>query len=202
MSCENCDKCYEVAIPECPSEILVKAGVEANKTYYVAIIDKFGEHYNQQCTSDINGSILIQTSGLPAGSLNRHSGNWQIEIRKLLANCEPELLQFCCDGVITNYSCIVASFFQSSLGSLPTDIGCTCNDQVTPTPPSDSSPEPMEFTFTNTMSVVCVHNFGRYVDVTIYDTNGNEIYGQVIQNNLNQVTVNFNQPLSGKILID
>lgn len=202
MSCETCYKCFEVEIPECPSEMLVKAGLEAITTYYVTIIDKFGESYKQQCVSDSLGKILVQTSGLPLGSLNRHSGNWTIEVRKSFSNCEPELMQFCCNGTATNFQCIVVSFAQSSLGSLPTDIGCTCNDPINPAPPSGGGDDSIEVAFTNQTTVTYTHNLGRYVDVTIYDTNGNQLYGQVIQNSLNQITVTFNQPLSGKILID
>ncbi len=200
MYCENCYKCYEVQIPECPSQILVNAGLEANKIYYVTITDKFGEQYKQQCTSDNNGSILLLISGLPSGSLNRYSGNWKIEVRKVLANCEPELLQFCCDGVVKTFSCIIASFFQSSLGSLPTDIGCLCNDPITPAHPSTD--DSIEVPFSEQETITYTHNLGRYVDVTIYDTDGIQIYGQVIQDSLNQITVNFNQSLSGTILID
>ncbi len=200
----SCETCYEVQIPECPSSILVKAGLQAETTYYVKIIDKFGEAYKQQVETDVNGSFLLETSGLPDGALNRHSGNWRIEVRKLLANCEPELMQFCCDGTATNYNCIVMSFFQSSLGSLPTDIGCICNDPITPAPPDPEDDESQEFPFTNVNTVTCAHGLGRFVDVTIYNSDGIEIEGQVEQDpdDLNQVVITFNTAQSGTVVID
>lgn len=201
MSCHNC---YEVEIPECPSSILVKGGLEASRAYYVTITDKFGEKYNQQCQSDSQGSILLSVAALPPGALNRHAGSFTIEARKVLANCEPELFQFCCDGVIVTYSCIKMSFFQSTLGSLQTDIGCICNDPVTPTPTPPGGDTAQEFTFTNVTTVTCVHNLDRFVDVTVYDSLGNEIEAQVEQdpNNLNQVVITFNTAQTGTVVID
>jgi hypothetical protein len=201
MSCQNC---YEVEIPECPSSILVKCGLEASRNYFVTIIDKFGERYNQQCQSDANGSILLSVAALPVGALNRHAGTFTVEARKVLANCEPELMQFCCDGTIVTYSCIKMSFFQSTLGSLQTDIGCICNDPVTPTPPGPGTDESQEFPFTNVTTVTCVHNLNRFADVTVYNSAGNEIEAQVEQdpNNLNQVIVTFNTAQTGTVLID
>lgn len=201
MSCENC---YEVSIPECPASILVKCGLEADRNYYVTIIDKFGERYNQQCQSDSQGSILLSVSALPDGALNRHAGTFTIEVRKVLANCAPELLQFCCDGEIVTYPCIKMSFFQSSLGSLQTDIGCICNDPVEPTPTEPGQDTTQTFEFTDVTTVTCVHNLDRFVDVTVYDSNGNEIEAQVEQdpNNLNQVVITFNTTQSGTVVID
>lgn len=195
----SCQTCFNVEVPECPSSILLKAGLQANTAYYIWITDKFGEVYKQSCTSDANGSVLLSVSGIPTGTLNRHAGNFIIEARLADSNCEPELMQFCCDGVSTNYSCVCASFVQASESS-QVIIGCICNDPISPAEPSSTQ----TFDFTNVDTVTCVHGLGRFVDVTIYDSSGAEIYGEVTQDplNLNQVVISFNSVLSGKVIID
>jgi len=55
--------------------------------------------------------------------------------------------------------------------------------------------------FTSLAIVEYTHNLGRRVDVTIFDSSGREIEGQIENISLNTVRVTFNQPLSGQLLI-
>ncbi len=128
MSCENCDKCYEASAPECPSSLILNCELIPTTDYFVMLTDKFGEQYTQAVTSDAEGKVSFKTSQLPAGMLNRHAGNFKIEVRKLNTDCTPETLKLCCDGAAQNFQCVLLSFFQSTLGSLPTEIGCYCDD--------------------------------------------------------------------------
>lgn len=124
MSCQNC---YEVRIPECPSSLTVLAQLDVNSDFVVTITDKFNKRFTQEVTTDSNGSFEIDLTDIPAGTFNRHAGNFRIEVFLAENNtCDPELLQFCCDGVVKDFHCVVMSFFQSDLGSLETEIGCPC----------------------------------------------------------------------------
>ena len=123
----SCDTCYIVEIPECPENITVKAQLEANEQYFIVITDKFGKRYSQEVETDSEGSFTLDLSDIPAGTFNRHAGSFTIEaFLEENSTCEPELMQFCCEGVVSDYRCVSMSFFQSDLGSLETVIGCDC----------------------------------------------------------------------------
>ena len=128
MSCENCNKCFEASAPECPSVLILNCQLTAATDYFIMVTDKFGEEYIQAVTSDANGKVVFKTNYLPAGSLNRHSGSWKIEVREDNTDCSVRKLKFCCDGTETEFDCVVLDFFQSSLGSLPTEVGCFCEN--------------------------------------------------------------------------
>lgn len=51
--------------------------------------------------------------------------------------------------------------------------------------------------FSNSTTWVVTHNKGTYPVVTTIDSSGNIIYGSVVYNNLNTVTITFNTPQSG-----
>lgn len=57
-----------------------------------------------------------------------------------------------------------------------------------------------EFPFTNQSQVICTHNLGRRVQVCVWDSLGNLIFG-VVSSTLNQTTVDFSQALSGVVTI-
>lgn len=59
----------------------------------------------------------------------------------------------------------------------------------------------IQYTFTNQTTVSITHGLGRYVDVEILDSTGNEIEGQEDQPNGNTVIITFNTPQSGIIII-
>jgi len=62
--------------------------------------------------------------------------------------------------------------------------------------------KPLEFTFNNRSSVSITHNLNRVTIVTVLDTMGNEITTDVFHHEtLNEVTVSFGFPSSGKLII-
>lgn len=48
---------------------------------------------------------------------------------------------------------------------------------------------------------IITHNLGKYPQVTLLDDDGNEFEADVFFNNLNQVTVVFAEPASGKAVL-
>ncbi len=137
-----CSTCYEVMIPECPGDITVKAQLEPSSTFFVTITDKFGTKYTQEVESDADGSFVIDVSLLPAGIFNRHAGNFTIEVRATLSNCDLEDMTFCIDSIETVFTCIIMSFYQYEKAllehdeedpapdALETIIGCECPEEV------------------------------------------------------------------------
>ena len=61
----------------------------------------------------------------------------------------------------------------------------------------------VEFSYIHTQSVAnstwnITHNLGKYPAVSIVDTGGNEVIGEVVYNNNNSVSLQFSAPFSGK----
>lgn len=48
-------------------------------------------------------------------------------------------------------------------------------------------------------SVVVVHNFGKYPSVTVIDSAGDEVIGDVVHNSANQLTITFSASLTGTV---
>lgn len=53
--------------------------------------------------------------------------------------------------------------------------------------------------FTNSASVVVTHNLNRYPSVTVVDTAGDEVIGNVKYDSLNQLTVTFSSATGGTV---
>jgi hypothetical protein len=49
-------------------------------------------------------------------------------------------------------------------------------------------------------SWVVAHNLGKYPSITVIDTAGSEVVGDVTHNSLNQATITFSAPFSGKAI--
>lgn len=49
---------------------------------------------------------------------------------------------------------------------------------------------------------VITHNLGKFASVGIVDTSGDEVEGEVRHNSINQVTITFSAPVSGKAYIN
>lgn len=61
----------------------------------------------------------------------------------------------------------------------------------------------IEFTQAVPLSVWTIpHNLGRRPDVTLYDSNNEQMFADVHHDNLNQVTITFSEPVSGFARID
>jgi len=71
----------------------------------------------------------------------------------------------------------------------------------TNTPPTnnDGSYAPVMIYFTGQLSIPVVHNKGIRPIVSISNSIGEKIEGQIFYNNLNNFTVSFNNPQSGSI---
>jgi hypothetical protein len=57
------------------------------------------------------------------------------------------------------------------------------------------------YPFENQDSVLLTHNRGRYVGVTCYDQDGNQVDGSLSQPDLNTIQLIFSQPLSGTVVL-
>lgn len=76
--------------------------------------------------------------------------------------------------------------------------------------PGDGTADPassidLSFVFTQTVpssSWVIVHDLGKYVSVTVVDTNNNEIFGSVSYINENAIQIEFSVPVSGKAYLN
>ena len=47
-----------------------------------------------------------------------------------------------------------------------------------------------------------VHNLGKYASVTVIDTGGNVVYGDINYLNLDSIIINFSAPFSGKAYLN
>lgn len=54
--------------------------------------------------------------------------------------------------------------------------------------------------FSSTDTVVVAHNFDKYPAVTVIDSAGDEVEGSVAHDSLNQLTITFSAPFSGKVI--
>ena len=62
--------------------------------------------------------------------------------------------------------------------------------------------EPKVFTFTDVISVICVHNFGtQYPSVDIIGSNDQNLGGQVFYQNVTTLIVSFNNSQSGRVIV-
>jgi hypothetical protein len=62
--------------------------------------------------------------------------------------------------------------------------------------------EPLEFNFIDQLSISITHNLNRITIITVLDVVGNEILTDIFHHStLNEVTVSFGLPISGKIII-
>lgn len=124
----SCTSCFEVALPECPETITVKAGLAESTDYYAIVTDKFGAPYAEQITTDADGNFEFDSTVLPAGSFNRHAGPFIMEVKSALTSCDPEELTFCVDGGEKMFVCIVFWFIEMNVDPGPPEavIGCDC----------------------------------------------------------------------------
>lgn len=136
MSCENC---YHVVLPQCTQEILLRAGLQESQVYFVIITDKFGNQYTIDSRTDENGDITIDVLSVPTGTFNPFAGEFKLEVKLDIDNCNAETLRFCCGNALTDYSCVMMSFMNSDIETIDAIIGCVCNDPLTPADPSAPS---------------------------------------------------------------
>lgn len=56
------------------------------------------------------------------------------------------------------------------------------------------------YNFTASSVVEVNHNLGKYASIAVIDSAGEEVEGNVLQRNLNQVVIEFSAPFSGKVI--
>ena len=54
--------------------------------------------------------------------------------------------------------------------------------------------------FTNLDTVIVVHNLGKYPSVTVFDSTGDEVDGNITYNSNNQLTATFSSSFTGTII--
>lgn len=69
-------------------------------------------------------------------------------------------------------------------------------------PPGVGSDRNFTQTFTPTTSVTANHNMGKYPSVTVIDSAGDEVEGDVVYLSTNSLIVNFSSAFSGTIILN
>lgn len=101
MACKP--SCYEATVSSC-DDIILKAGLTANTSYYV-IIKKPGSTviHQRQLTSDDDGNITIPMDSFEAGFFNEYAGTFRLEVRA--AADYPTVLELTFNEV--EYTCVM-----------------------------------------------------------------------------------------------
>lgn len=56
--------------------------------------------------------------------------------------------------------------------------------------------------FSSVSTVVCVHNLGKIPSVTVVDSSGNIVYGDITYTDLNNLTITFNTAFTGTVYLN
>jgi hypothetical protein len=105
----SCSTCFETRLQACPSSIVLTAGLAASTEYFWCLTSMtHGKIYQRKATTDIDGKLTLDTSTLPDGLLNAHSGFFSLEIRNGADYLEVIDLTF---GTET-FSCIMIEFVE------------------------------------------------------------------------------------------
>ena len=54
--------------------------------------------------------------------------------------------------------------------------------------------------FTASSTVVVVHNLGKYPAVSVMDSAGDIVTGDIVNDSINQLTITFNAPFTGTVI--
>lgn len=58
------------------------------------------------------------------------------------------------------------------------------------------------YDFTNQSTLNFLHNLGKLPAVTIIDSTGDEVDGEVIHDSVNEITINFSASFSGSVILN
>lgn len=72
----NCDVCKELS--QLLSNLVIAAGLTASTSYYVWVVDKFGNIFRDQYTTNLAGSFTLLEANYPTGMLNPYAGAFEI----------------------------------------------------------------------------------------------------------------------------
>jgi hypothetical protein len=105
----TCSTCYKAAVKACPESLVLDAGLQETTSYYWVIQTARGKIYQRLVETDGTGKLVIDTSVLPPGSLNRYSGDAILEIRDGADYVNVIELQFGED----KFTCVLVSFMDT-----------------------------------------------------------------------------------------
>jgi hypothetical protein len=196
----SCKDALIVNIACCGEQIILRAGLAPNTSYYWTIKSERTYHlYQKNVTSNNFGDLIIALADLPDGLIHQYAGLFELKIKEganylntvkmLLLGEEMESVFFKCvpinNPVALNSTISTVAILQNPNNSTP------YNDSII-------------YNFTNQTTYTYNHNLSKPVDVTIYDLLGNIVLATVTQDivNYNYVTITFTSPTSGLILID
>lgn len=97
-----CEECYQVVYEDC-EDISVDVGLSANTLYCIKLVDKFGNTYEQEVTTDNSGAFEIDLDELPDNFFNQFSGKIEVQI---FENCDTDTrVQF--TAAYTLFNCLL-----------------------------------------------------------------------------------------------
>lgn len=104
---QDCTGCYKISLPECAETITVDAGLAVVTKYYVHLINRFGQIFEAEFTTDADGKLAIDTTLFEAGLFSHTAGVFKLVIFKNPTyNAIPETLNLCGVG----HTCVAITF--------------------------------------------------------------------------------------------
>lgn len=197
----DCKSYYEVELAKCPEQIIVKANFPAGYDLYWLLKDSLGNLFQRKVTTNDQGYLIIDPETLPPGLFAPYRAAFQLKIRNGNDYQQPVTFIF----GDTQYSCVSLKFIDVDyVEGDGSDLNVI--EFKTPFVPDDNNPppsgsSPIVVSFINQTTVVYQHNLGRFVSVHAFELNGNEIDAEVDNTDTNTVTVSFNTPYTGRLLI-
>jgi hypothetical protein len=171
----------------------------ADYDIYWILKDSLGKKYQHKVPTNEQGYLIIDTAMLPAGLLSAYRAAFELQLKNGSDYQQPVTFIF----GDTQYECVFIKF--TDIDYVEGD-GSSLNvvEFKTPFVPGDDTPPagaPIIVPFINQTTVVYQHNLGRFVSVHAFELNGNEIDADVDNTDANTVTVSFNTPYTGRLLI-
>jgi len=119
----SCPTCFKATLSECGDEIIVRAGLAADSSYYFRITDKFFNVYSGEMQTNGDGDFTLEVNRFPIALFTRHSGSFTLEVSVLESPFTP--VQFwLCD---TAFFCIQFSFVKGD--GMGNEIYCSSSEE-------------------------------------------------------------------------
>jgi hypothetical protein len=84
-----CACAFEDYVVQCQENIVVNAHLEPLTEFTWRVIDKFGNHYSGQVTTNEQGQVTIPVTNLPDGFLTQFSGVFTLQFFEDAGFCTP-----------------------------------------------------------------------------------------------------------------
>jgi hypothetical protein len=118
----TCKKTYELTLPEClDTYTIANAGLAANTTYLVVLIDKFSKVYYWLDNSDGDGNLLVNAANWPKCMLNHNAGAFKLAVYQ---GATQQTLTFCGK----TYDSVTMTFVEYQKDVLPINGYITCQE--------------------------------------------------------------------------